>query len=267
MKHKVSLIMTLLASVCLLASCGQNEQQAKTSSRASQSSARVKSSQLKKTDLSTIQMIGQWQSTNGMTFSFGNDGKWTYQSTSTSPASGTFQLAGAYQKQLLLKLHGLDQAIGGIGNYLGMKLSDNDQKLYIVGFGEFTPKSKIQNLTQSAKTEMSNVINTTPQTPAQQLVGTWMNTDEDAADRLTTNFDPDGHYQRFSTQTNTVESGTFTAELAQNDPSQLTLTLTTQDGVESQESYEVNSAWTQLTSHKDQSSSIYVKNQMPDSVD
>lgn len=267
MKHRISFAVGIFMALLLLVGCGEQNDATKQSSKSSQAESSAKSSsQAKKTDISTLPLIGKWKSTNGMTFTFGNDGKWTYQATSGSTANGTFQLAGAYQQQLLLKLHGLDQEIGGIGNYLGMKLTQKNKKLYIVGFGQFELEGVAKNMTQSAQTEMTGIFNSQPKTTARLLVGTWMDTDENSVTQLTTNFDPDGSYQRYNGQTRTVETGKFTVSKSNDDANQLVVKLTSASGTTTTENYQVNSAYTQLTRSENKINTVYVKNQMPDNI-
>lgn len=257
----------LVLLILFLSGCSTNNTK-QSKSQSSTSSVATKSSQKKttKTDLATLPLVGKWKNSGGAVFEFQADGKWIYQTANHAKTDGTYQLAGAYNHQILLKIHGLDQSIGGIGNYLGMALSKKDQSLFIVGFGQFARQGSTTNISTASKVRLTGVFNQKPTKPEQLLVGTWMNTDETAEVQLTTNYDPDGQYQRYNSKTNQVERGSFTATVVQNNEPTVTIKLTNQNGKVTTENYQTNGTWTQLTNSKNKVSTVYVKNQMPNMI-
>lgn len=257
-----------LVAVVLLSGCSTQSTSQNTKSSTESSSKEIKATSKKrtKTDLTTIPLVGKWKNSSGVIFDFQDNGHWVYRTTGGAKTEGTYQLAGAYDKQILLKIHGLDQSIGGIGNYLGLALSKKNKTLFIVGFGQFTLQGKAANIGTANSVRVPAALNHTPTTAGELLVGTWMNTDESAETQLTTNFDPNGAYQRYNSATKQTETGAFKATIAQDDPRSIKVTLTNRSSKMTTETYAANDTWTQLTISKNKVSTTYVKNQMPNNI-
>ncbi|WP_125607794.1 hypothetical protein [Lapidilactobacillus bayanensis] len=258
----------LIALVMLLSSCGTATTKQKSATTASTTAkvTKTKPKKVVKTDLTTIPLVGQWKNSGGAVFNFQANGKWIYQTAAGAKTDGTYQLVGAYSHQILLKIHGLDQSIGGIGNYLGLAFSKQNKSLFIVGFGQFTLQKAATNIGTTTSVRLPAALNQEPTTAKNLLVGTWMDTDETAETQLTTNFDPDGQYQRYNSATKQVETGHFQATTTQNNKLGVEIKLTNQNGKVTTETYIANETWTQLTMSKNKVSATYVKNQMPNDI-
>ncbi|WP_261807105.1 hypothetical protein [Lapidilactobacillus luobeiensis] len=269
----------LMLPLLLLAGCQVKDNQQVTTSSArsskqvttSQKKAAAKSSAAAKekaaTTLAEIPLAGTWTNSDGVIFTFGNDRQWTYQtgtdSGTAAKITGTYQLAGVVGADVLLKLHGLDQDIGNIGNYLWLTFTKDQKTIDLAGFGKFQLDGNATDLAMTV--QIPHAFTTKPKTLAQLLVGTWMDTDENATDAITMNFDPNGSYQRYLSGTKQVEQGTYQVTLSHDSTDQIQIKLLTTSGQEQRLKFGKNGDFSQLTTTEG-ASTTYVKNLIPATV-
>ncbi|WP_125767261.1 lectin-like domain-containing protein [Lapidilactobacillus wuchangensis] len=265
MKQFRKFLLVLLPLFFLLAAC-QSQPATKTSSQSTTSSKKATTSTKKKVrnkvKLTAVPLIGTWKTSDGIQFTFNPDGKWVYETSNGAKTDGTFQVAGGYGRDVLLKLHGLDQGIGGIGNYLGVRFDTTHKKLNIVGFGHFTLAGEASHITTDLL--MTKAFSGTPNTLREELVGTWMNTDENATDAITTNYNPDGTYERYSSANKEVEEGRFAVVNNHSDTKKLEIKLSPSNSKAYTLNFTRDNGISQLTSSSKGVATTYVKNQMPE---
>jgi hypothetical protein len=265
MKQFRKLLLGLLPLLLLLTAC-QSQTSTKTSSSTTTSSKKATTSSKKpvrhQVKLTTVPLIGTWKTNDGVQFTLSPDGKWVYETSNGAKTDGTFQIAGGYGRDVLLKLHGLDQDIGGIGNYLGVRFDKTHKKLNIIGFGHFTLVGEASHITTDLL--MPQAFSGTPATLREELVGTWMNTDENATDAITTNYNPDGTYERYSSANKEVEEGKFVVVNSHSDSKKLEIKLSPTNSKAYTLSFTRDNGISQLTSTSKGVTTTYVKNQMPE---
>lgn len=235
--------------------------QTKTSSK--QATGKTNANATAPTALAQVPLAGIWHNDDGVTFTFDNQGKWSYETGTDAKISGTYQLAGVVGRDVLLKLHGLDQDIGSIGNYLWLTFAKDKQTIDLAGFGKFQLKDSALDL--SAEIRMPHAFTAKPQALKELLVGTWMNTDENAVNAITMNFDPNGSYQRYLSANGQVEQGTYRVSQSHNATNQVQIKLLTSAGQEKILKFTKNGDLSQLTS-VDDPATTYVKNLVPQSA-
>ncbi|MFD1411699.1 hypothetical protein [Lapidilactobacillus gannanensis] len=265
MKQFRKFLLLLLPLIFLLTACQSQtttKNSGRTSSSSKQTSTSSKTTSNKKVKLTTVPLIGTWTTSAGVKFTFNPDGKWIYETSNGAKTDGTFQIAGATGRDVLVKLHGLDQDIGGIGNYLGVRFDTTKKKLMIVGFGRFTLTGEASQLTTDLL--LPKAFSGTPNTFREELVGTWMNTDESATDALTTNYNPDGTYERYSSVSKQVETGKFMVISNHSDNKKLEIKYTPATGKAYTTSFTRDNGISQLTTSSKGIVTTYVKNQIPE---
>lgn len=268
LKPSFKLITVLLLSTTILTACAQQEpnngstsqsttnNQTAATSTSTSSTKSATETQKKAEEVQKFNIIGSWEATNQLSLNFNEDGSYTILRDGQAKA-GTFRVAAEYDNTFLLKLTNYNPQTPGLDTYLYLT-TNLDHTINVSNLGIFKSIGTSSKLPTALY--LSNYLQEEPENAGDKLVGTWTNKNRENHVITTTNYNPDGSFERFSDASGIVTRGNFAVT---SNETEVIITTTVPDHEPNQEKYTRNDAFTELTSTTPGFQTTYSKNILP----
>lgn len=265
LKPSVKIAGILALSGLLLTACGNTaNDSAQQESTSTQTSSVTKTStknddnysQKKTAEDQEFNLIGSFEASSKLSLNFNSDGSYTILRDGKATA-GTFRVAAQYDRVLLLKLTQFNEKTPDMDTYVYVTFNI-DGSINVGNMGTFksigTPKKIESSL------YLANYLEDAPETSSDKMVGTWTNKNPDSHVIVTTNYNPDGTFERYSDASGMVTRGNFAVT---TDDTKVHVTTTVSGREPAQENFTRNDNFTELTTEEPGISITYVKNVLP----
>ncbi len=264
MKKILISAVTFAVSALTLTACSTKQSANQTSSSTKVSTSTTsKSNSTSKTTVSSkpVEELNQnlvttWQGQNNASISFAADGSYTL-STNTKKVAGLYKIAGKYEETLVLKMSNFDSKTPGLDSYVTISFNP-DSSIELGSLGHFTALSTPAQVPTNLL--LPNYLKEKPESPRDLIVGTWSNQNTKEHVFITTNYNQDGTYERYSDASGFVSRGRYSLT---NKGEKIELSFVSEEKDPSTQTFTVNPEFTTLTENEPGIVHVYSKSNLP----